>query len=576
MKTGERRQFGVLYRDFLYRIIDLDVLTARGEIHKLLVQFAAMLSAFNFVVAIYQVQRFGLGGFTRAQLKAAAWSDEDFLIATTMAIAGLTVILSWNALLPDRRDRMVLVPLPLRLRTIFLAKVAAIASALGIAIVAVNILTGICYPFLLVDSHGSLLHAGRAFCAYWITTACAGLFVLFALLTIQAIGSVFLRISSLLQLVSLFVILTIYFLAVPFSSNWFLGLFQLLNGTSNPASSELAGKALWSLIVSLQLAALTYAVAWRRGFYRILEQPDLVPSRRFRFTAWLIARIFSEPLDRAIVLFTARTAMRSRQHRLLLAVYAGIGFAIALVYARDLVDARSKWYELNVPMLAGSLVLLFFAVIGTRAVFSLPIALPANWILRIAVARGPSHLLFRCAQIAIRYIRCSVMAGYCDRLSHNLAYWPRFGTHRAPRRRNTIGRAGSPSIPKTPICLFLSSRARESPRQIGRLRNRFLIPRRPGSCHRVLGHASSRPICHPVRDSCFCGRLSARPQQTILKLAFERDSVRRSGGGRPGNSKHGRVSGIVVSAHLKMSSPVVEVRSGEGGRNKGRACRPAH
>jgi len=393
MKTDERRQFGVLYRDFLCRMIDLDVLTARGEIYKLLVQFAAMLSAFNFVVAIYQVQRFGLGGLTSVQLKAAAWSDEDFLIATTMAVAGLLVILSWNVLLPDRRDRMVLVPLPLRTRTIFLAKVAAIASALGIAIVAVNIFTGICHPFLLIESNGSLLHAGRAFCAYWITMLCAGLFVLFALLTVQAISSFFLWISSLLQLASLFLILTIYFLALPFPSNWFLGLFQLLNGTSSPAFSELASRALWSLAVAAPLAIFTYRLAWRRSFSRILEQSDTTSTDRFRFTAWLVTKCLSAPLDRAIVLFTARTIARSRQHRLLLAAYAGIGLAIALVYARDLINAKFRWYELNVPLLAGPLVLLFFAVIGTRAVFSLPIALPANWIFRIAAARGPSHYL---------------------------------------------------------------------------------------------------------------------------------------------------------------------------------------
>ena len=43
----ERRQFRILYRDFLRRIVDLDVLSSHGDIEKLLVQFAAMLAAFS-------------------------------------------------------------------------------------------------------------------------------------------------------------------------------------------------------------------------------------------------------------------------------------------------------------------------------------------------------------------------------------------------------------------------------------------------------------------------------------------------------------------------------------------------
>ena len=49
----ERRQFRILYRDFLFRMVDLELLSASGEIQTLLVQFVAMLAAFNFVVSIF-------------------------------------------------------------------------------------------------------------------------------------------------------------------------------------------------------------------------------------------------------------------------------------------------------------------------------------------------------------------------------------------------------------------------------------------------------------------------------------------------------------------------------------------
>jgi hypothetical protein len=99
------------------------------------------------------------------------------------------------------------------------------------------------------------------------------------------------------------------------------------------------------------------------------------------------------------MLFTARTIARSRQHRLLMAAYAGIGLAIALAYARDFLYGSSSfepayrdlhWNQVNGPFLVGSLVLLFFAVIGARAVFAMPISLRANWIFRITAVHSPS------------------------------------------------------------------------------------------------------------------------------------------------------------------------------------------
>src|SRR5207253_1867188 len=44
----------------------------------------------------------------------------------------------------------------------------------------------------------------------------------------------------------------------------------------------------------------------------------------------------------------------------------------------------------NVPFLVGSLVLLYFGVIGARAAFAMPIALRANWIFRITAVHSPA------------------------------------------------------------------------------------------------------------------------------------------------------------------------------------------
>src|SRR5215510_13300085 len=120
---NERRQFRILVRNFLFRIIDLELISARGEMQTLLIQFAALLAGFNFVVSVVVMPRYAR--FTHEQLMTAVWGDEEFLIATTMAVAGLFAVPGWNATLPDGRDNRVLGMLPVSQRVTLLAKITA-------------------------------------------------------------------------------------------------------------------------------------------------------------------------------------------------------------------------------------------------------------------------------------------------------------------------------------------------------------------------------------------------------------------------------------------------------------------
>src|SRR6266852_1027812 len=103
-----RQQFRVLYRDFLLRLIDLDLLSAGGDVTKLFAQFAALLAAFSFIVGIYVVPPYTLGKLPPDKLALAATGDQEFLIATTMAVVGLFAVIAWDAVFPDRRDIVIL------------------------------------------------------------------------------------------------------------------------------------------------------------------------------------------------------------------------------------------------------------------------------------------------------------------------------------------------------------------------------------------------------------------------------------------------------------------------------------
>lgn len=143
-------QFRILYRQFLFRMVDLEVLStdAKGDLSKLFGQFASLLIFLSLGLAILG---FGVADADlkpRAQV-VAAWSGEHFLIATTMLVVGLFAVLSWDSTFPDKRDVFVLAPLPVRTRTIFLAKIAGIATALGVTVVALHIAAGLIWPFAL-------------------------------------------------------------------------------------------------------------------------------------------------------------------------------------------------------------------------------------------------------------------------------------------------------------------------------------------------------------------------------------------------------------------------------------------
>jgi CubicO group peptidase (beta-lactamase class C family) len=146
METMPNRQFRILYREFLFRVIDLELLTPQGDIVRLLGQFAALLVSISLVLTL----TVGLvGAASEPELSLLlSWVEELFLISISMLAVGLFAVLSWDTAFPDKRDVMVLAPLPVRAPTLFLAKVAAVATALGITLFILNFLPGLAGAFV--------------------------------------------------------------------------------------------------------------------------------------------------------------------------------------------------------------------------------------------------------------------------------------------------------------------------------------------------------------------------------------------------------------------------------------------
>lgn len=406
-----KSQIHVLYRQFLFRVVDLEVLSAHalGDSNKLLGQFAALL-----IVISLPVSGGALGIIDAKNMPADMRFGftlfmTHFLVATTMLVVGIFAVLSWDSIFPDRRDVFVLAPLPLRGRTIFLAKVAATAAALSLVIVLLNCATGLTYPFAFAVPKTGSLGVVRCFAAYWFTMLAAGIFIYCALLAIQGLAAqilsrrLFLRASGFLQMIAFCSLVCAYFLEPPVDSlkmlaapqnrhvlvwlpsYWFLGLFHQLNGSMHPALGPLARRAWLGLAVAALGATAAYALSYIRTMRQIVEEPDITPSLRgFR---WLPR--FGDARQTAIGQFCVRTLARSRQHRLILAFYLGVGLALTILLLPDLspeplpgAPAINLWHQANLPLLVATIMMLVLAVLGARVVFAFPLELRANWIFR--------------------------------------------------------------------------------------------------------------------------------------------------------------------------------------------------
>ena len=125
---------------------------------------------------------------------------------------------------------------------------------------------------------------------------------------------------------------------------------------------------------------------------RIVEEPDIAPAAGGR--SWLPR--FGNGFATAIGQFCVRTILRSRQHRLLLAFYMGIGFAIAIVARKADEATDTLGNALGLSVLGATILIMILCVVGMRIVFSLPADMRANWIFRITpIPAGPGCMIAR-------------------------------------------------------------------------------------------------------------------------------------------------------------------------------------
>ena len=306
-----------------------------------------------------------------------------------------STLLQWQSLFPSLRDYMALTGFPVSARQIFLAKFTALVLLFAAFVLS---LTGPLAGFFGVcirgpwqeNPSGAVLGA-----ATFAALAAAGAFVFFTLLAVQGVllnlvsGRWFMRVSLFVQAALL--ICTVGALPLvgrqpahaawwpPF---WFVKLWEAI--VKGPASS--ARPALLAIVLPALVAILSYLLSYHRYRKLLLEAP---PAHAGGHWSGLGSRLLelwiSDPREQAAFAFTWKTLARSRIHRLLLLAYAGLALGWVIKAALDAppVSLHDEGMY-GLMAVASPLGLAVLMIPALRFLFTLPVALQANWMFQTA------------------------------------------------------------------------------------------------------------------------------------------------------------------------------------------------
>lgn len=301
-------------------------------------------------------------------------------VSYSMITTGLLTVFIWDALVFDKRDAMVLGPLPLRGSTIVGAKLAALATFCVGTALAINVTSGLPFAFVTGGPEGNLL---RHLAGHLVGTIGGAVFVFSTLVIVR--GLLVLLVSPLFAetagsyLQFLFLSAVLCFMMVPTAMgemtppiSWFGALFELIRGSRADDITVLAQRALIVLPVSV-----AGAIVVTFGGYRRQMRSALAPSARVAASARIRRRLAAlmtgrDQVARGTSDFVLTTLARSRVQQAPIAIAAALGVAIISVALATreggLAELRSpRTVVLWIPIVLG-----YWIIVGLRASFVMP------------------------------------------------------------------------------------------------------------------------------------------------------------------------------------------------------------
>jgi hypothetical protein len=409
---AERSQWAILVRHFLDRFFNNEMASSDDEGKTRLIQVACATGLPGLVAAMYlwpvYHDIFGLHRPYWAQV-----GDHYFFVVYSMVAMGIIVVFEWDLFFPDLLDIFVLSSLPIKSRTLFLARIATVCIFVIGFLLNANILSALALPAAIDPPSAS-----RFLAAHIMAVASSGTFAAATILAVQGVllsvlgARAFPKISLMLQATFITVLLMVLFLipvlsgALPvfmhsthpyvlyFPPFWFLGIYQrILEGSAAlPMYTRLAQTGCTATLSMAAVAVLTYPLAYWRRTRELIEGSAVRDTRSnlaAAFNLILHKTLVCVPVRRAIFHFISQTLFRVQRYRIYLVMYAGLCISlIAATVLRVQVQEGKISLEFSpdgirtvIPMAA------FLIIAGLRMAFVSPGDPRGRWVFRVVKGR---------------------------------------------------------------------------------------------------------------------------------------------------------------------------------------------
>jgi hypothetical protein len=335
--------------------------------------------------------------------------SQAFHVQFAMAVAGVVTMLVWTSLTPDRRDALVLGPLPLRPGEQARARLIAVMRFFSIFTLAMSVPTAVAFTFVtLGESSATSVLSGIA--GHIAAVVLGSALVFFALIDVQlvlaaAFGPRAVHLAAWpLQALTMVAMVG----ALSFTSQvadalltanagqdarvmwnpaaWFVGVYRWIAGEERVMFGVLAARGTAAALGAVAIALLAYPLA----FQRCLLNAVAGEGRRTPWWSTSLTRIWlgclrpwlPAPLDRGLAAFITATLTRHAAHRLLIGGYVGAGVLLALPLVPRLAGPADS-PAVQYAWLAVPLGLTCWSATGLRVAMMLPVEPAANWLFKL-------------------------------------------------------------------------------------------------------------------------------------------------------------------------------------------------
>ena len=382
----------------------------------------AATSNLMFLLALVAVPGVIISGgqsFTWAHLRATARRLDDpmivdralmayqtFYIAVAMAVAFVVTMMVWSSLTPDRKDALVLGPLPVSAREQARARLLSLLQFFGLFAVAVTVPTAVAFNFVSGAAE-TIRFLPQLILGHIAAAGLGAAFAFFLLLDVQLVlaalfGPRAIRFIALpLQLASIGAVIAALASAQDFGRAllgpvsegmlwhplaWFAGVYRWIGGDERDIFATLAARGAAAGFIVIGFAVTMYPRAYERCLRNVITMDGRTAGALSRHWSTvinaLLRPLLRKPQQRSLASFMLATLARSQSHRFLLGIYLGVALLIALPIADRLVQPpdtdtlRYAWFAIPLG-------LMFWLICGVRVALMMPIEPAANWIFQL-------------------------------------------------------------------------------------------------------------------------------------------------------------------------------------------------